>query len=149
MQPTSNEQVDTAGHLNFLLEFVALLHQVSRIAVEHVSVGRVDVDVSEEVLPHVGVVALWVVARQADVLVHVERLHVLERELAGLVELDQLAVHPQRSAACVSRDEGKTQVHFIQLGCSSRELAYGFRRSTKEKIIILFIFVCHILIHIV
>lgn len=44
----------------------------------------VDVDVGEEVGPHEGMVALWVVAGEADVLVHVEGDDVFERDLGVL-----------------------------------------------------------------
>ena len=48
----------------------------------------------EEVVEHVIVVALRMVRRQADVLIHVVRLHILEGETPTLVELYQLLVHP-------------------------------------------------------
>lgn len=38
------------------------------------------------------------------ILVHVEGFHIAKRDLALLMELDQLAVHAQRCAAC-----GQTQ----------------------------------------
>ena len=62
------------------------------------------------------VVALRVIFRDADVLVHVERLHVLEAHFSSLVRLretcgdvniiiliahlDQFLIHPKRSSSC-------------------------------------------------
>lgn len=66
------EQVNAASLLNGILVGDALGLQVGRIAVENVDVGRVDVYVGEEVLPHKGVVGLGVVAGDAHVLIHVE-----------------------------------------------------------------------------
>ena len=63
------------------------------------------------------VVALGVIFRDADVLVHVERLHVLEAHFSSLVRLretcgdvniiiliahlDQFLIHPKRSSSCI------------------------------------------------
>ena len=57
-----------------------------------------NVDVTEEVVVHEAVVALRVIFRQADVLVHVEGDHVLEAHFTGLVQLDQALVGIERSA---------------------------------------------------
>ena len=46
------------------------------------------------------VVALWVILRNTNILIHVEGDHILEGDLACLVSLDQLLVHPQRSSSC-------------------------------------------------
>lgn len=59
----ADEQVHAARLLDELLEARALAHQVGRVAVEHVRVGGVDVHVLEELVPHVVVVRLWVIAR--------------------------------------------------------------------------------------
>jgi hypothetical protein len=68
----SKEQVNAAGLLDGIFVGDALGLQVGRIAVEDVDVGRVDVYVGEEVLPHEGVVGLCVVAGNTHVLIHVE-----------------------------------------------------------------------------
>ena len=64
---TCEEELNAAGGLNLPLVLLALLAEVLRVAVEQVHVGRVDVNVLEEVVPHEGVVALGVVAGQAAV----------------------------------------------------------------------------------
>ena len=94
----------------------------------------IDVDVLEEILQHVPVifclivsiflskllvVALGVIFRDADVLVHVERLHILEAHFSSLVRLretcddgniiiliahlDQFLIHPKRSSSCIKK----------------------------------------------
>lgn len=65
----AEEELDAAYVLDFLLVRDALGFEVGGVAVEDVDVGRVDVDVREEVLVHEGVVGFGVVARQADVFV--------------------------------------------------------------------------------
>ena len=82
-----------------LLVSFTLQVEIRRIPVQNVDVGRHDVDVLEEVGPHKVVVALWVVFGDPDVLVHVERHHVLEGEFSGLVHFDERAVRWQRRAA--------------------------------------------------
>ena len=88
-RPTAQEELNATKLCNFSLVFVAFLLQIGRIAVEDVYVGRVDVDVAEEVLPHEAVVRLGMVARQANVLVHVERHDVLERQPVLLMQRNQ------------------------------------------------------------
>ena len=81
---TREEELDPAVLLDLVLVPPALHREVCGVAVQQVGIVRLDVNVTEEVLPHEGVVALRMVARQAAVLVHVERHHVLEGHLAGL-----------------------------------------------------------------
>lgn len=50
----------------------------------------------EEVLVHEGVVALWVLARYADVFVHVEGYDILERDASRFVGLDKAFVDIDR-----------------------------------------------------
>jgi len=83
---------------------LALGHQVLSVPVQNVRVLRINVNVLEEVVKHVPVIALRVVFSDANILVHVEGDDVLEGNLPGLVGLHQLLVHPQWSSA-----SGKTQ----------------------------------------
>ena len=75
------EEVDSAGGLDGIFVGDALGFEVGGIAVQDVDIGRVDIDVGEEVLPHEGVVGLGVIARNAHILVHVESYDMLERDL--------------------------------------------------------------------
>lgn len=61
---TSNKELNPACSLDLLLEGVALGLQVSGIPIQNVGVFWVDVNVLEEVIPHEGVVALWVLSRE-------------------------------------------------------------------------------------
>lgn len=61
---TSNKELDPSCSLDLLLKGVALSLQVSRVSIQNVGVFRVDVNVLEEVIPHEGVVALWVLSRK-------------------------------------------------------------------------------------
>lgn len=61
--PTADEEVHAAGLADEVLEALALGGQVGRVAVQHVGVLRRDVHVPEELVPHVVVVRLGVVAR--------------------------------------------------------------------------------------
>ncbi|VXA82643.1 conserved hypothetical protein [Aeromonas veronii] len=93
-----HEQVDLAVGLDFVFVALALGHQILGIAVEDVDVFGTNVDVTEEVVVHEAVVALRVIFRQADVLVHVEGDHVLEAHFTGFVQLDQALVGVERGA---------------------------------------------------
>ena len=76
------EEVDAAVALDGVLVGDALGLEAGGVAVEDVDVGRVDVDVGEEVLPHEGMVRLRVVSGNTHVLVHVEGDDILKRNLA-------------------------------------------------------------------
>lgn len=69
---TGEEKVNTTGSLDGVFIGNTLGLEVGGIAIEDVDIGRVDVYMREEVLPHERVVRLAVVARDTDVLVHVE-----------------------------------------------------------------------------
>lgn len=66
------EEINAADGLNGVFVSDALGLEVGGIAVQDVNIGRVDIDVREEVLPHEGVVGFGVVAGNPHVLVHVE-----------------------------------------------------------------------------
>ena len=51
-----------------------------------------DVNVFEEVVPHEGMVALWVVSKKAHILTHVESPHIFEGQVSILIVLNQLLV---------------------------------------------------------
>lgn len=65
----TQEQLDAAGGLDLLLVLVAFSLEVRGVAIEDVDIGRVHVDMREEVLVHEAVVALWVVSRDPDIFV--------------------------------------------------------------------------------
>lgn len=89
-EQTANEQTDPSGGRYLLLVLVAFLLQVRRVAVQDVHVVRKDVNVTEEIVEHVRMVALRMVARNTfkqrgstqppfqsiqlptDILVHIE-----------------------------------------------------------------------------
>ena len=85
---TSNEELNASDCLYFFLKLVALLHEVWCIPVQDVHIGRVNVNVVEEVLEHVGVVALGVVPGDAHILVHVKCDNMLEGQLTRLAEFN-------------------------------------------------------------
>ena len=60
------------------------------------------INVLEEVLIHVVVIALWMVARDTDILIHVECFHIFEGKLSILVKFYQLLVHTKGSATYTS-----------------------------------------------
>jgi hypothetical protein len=98
--------------------------QVWSIPVKDIDVGRVDIDVGEEVCVHEAVIALGVVPRESDVFVleevnscmcwsgerasyHVESHDILEGDVSSLESLDQVLVDYHRAATCwQSQDEG-------------------------------------------
>ena len=90
---TTHEQVDAACCLNSFLVVLALCFQILGIAIEDMYILFLDVNVTEEVVPHEAVVALGMFLGEVHVLVHVERDHILERYLASLVQGNQFSVH--------------------------------------------------------
>ena len=101
----ADEELDPARLSDLPLVGVALRLEVGRVAVQQVGVLRLiqnfqidnltpedeegnsylNVNVSEEVLPHVGVVTLLVGPRQLHVLIHVEGLHILKNEVRDVL----------------------------------------------------------------
>lgn len=78
------EEINTTSCLDSFLVCVTFGLRAGSVAIEYVDVGRVDVDMREEVLPHKGVVGVGVVSRKTDILVHVEGDYILERDLLWL-----------------------------------------------------------------
>ena len=93
---TTHEEIDATGRFNSLLIVLAFLGQIGGIAVKNMHILLLDVDMGEEVLPHKRVVALGMILGNLHILVHIERDDVLERQLSGLVLLDELLVEAQR-----------------------------------------------------
>lgn len=60
---TSYEQLDSSSFCDLLLIGLTLCFQVLCVSIQDVSIGWLNVDMLEEVVPHVGVVALWVGTR--------------------------------------------------------------------------------------
>lgn len=75
---TSDEELNSPDCLYFFLKLVTLLHEVRCIPVQDVHIGWVNVNVVEEVLEHISVVALGVVPRDAHIFVHVKCDNMLE-----------------------------------------------------------------------
>ena len=96
----AHEEVDASCLGDGFLVVLALCHKVLGVAVEDMHVLFLDVDMTEEVVPHEGVVALGMFLGEVDILVHVEGDDVLERDFTCLVEGDEFAVHSQGGAAC-------------------------------------------------
>ena len=90
---TAEEQVDATKLLNLTLIGLALGSQVRGIAIEDMDILLGTVDVVEQVGEHERVVALGMLDRQTDILVHIKGDHVLERDLTLLTGLDQTTVH--------------------------------------------------------
>lgn len=88
----TQEKLNASSPLDLLLVGYALFFEILGIAIQDVNVGRVDVDVAEEVLVHERVVGLRVLARDPDVLVHVERDDIFEGDFAVLVRPDEVLV---------------------------------------------------------
>lgn len=62
---TSHKQLDSSRNRDLLLEGFALRLQVAGVPVQNMSVVRLDVHVLEEVVPHVGVIALGMIPGKA------------------------------------------------------------------------------------
>lgn len=60
---TSYEQLNSSGLCDLLLIGLTLCLQVFCVSIQDVSVGWINVDVLEKVVPHVGVIALWMSTR--------------------------------------------------------------------------------------
>ena len=93
---STQEEVDASDRGDLVLIPLALGGKVLGVAVEDVYVLGGDVDVVEEVAMHERPVALGMALGQSDIFVHVERDDVPERDIALLVQPDQLLVCSDR-----------------------------------------------------
>jgi len=94
-------QVDAAMLADATLVFLTVcMHGVRRHrAARQVHVGRIDVDVVEEMLPHEAVIALKLMRLHWPILVEVERDHVSDRASRLSVQADEFVVDTHRRAA--------------------------------------------------
>ena len=96
--------------------------------------GGKDVDLVEEVGPHEGVVALFMVSWNATVFVHVESHDIAEGYFAVLIKLDQVSVHAKWRASCrASEHEGALRGGF----CLVDACSYIVCRPSRHIIIVL------------
>ena len=90
-----HEQIDATSSDDGFLIVLALFLEVFGITIEDMDILLLDIDTAEEIGPHEGVVALRMILREVDILVHIERDDILERHLTGFVQGYQLPVHAQ------------------------------------------------------
>ena len=88
---------------------------------------RVEIDVVEQVVVHEVAVALIMRGLETDILVEVERGHVLEADLASLVQFDELGIEVERRGAGSKTQHGvRLRVqHFLVDGSSLLRNAFG------------------------
>ena len=96
---TAHKQVDTSVRLDLCLVFVALFHEVGCVAVQDIDILLRDVNVTEEIAPHKGIVALVVILGETYIFVHIESDDVLEGHLANRAEVDEFLVSSKGSGA--------------------------------------------------
>ena len=96
---TAHEQVDAAVGCDLILVALALRLGIRCQTVEDIDILRRDVNMVKEILVHKVPVALVVLARQTDVLVHIEGDDVLKGHLARFIHLNEVAVYTERRGA--------------------------------------------------
>ena len=109
--------------------------EILGVAVKDMYVLLRAVDVVEEVVSHERVVALGMLLRQADILVHVESENVLERHTSLLASLSQILIHADRRRAC-----GQAE-HKLVIGCGVEtvdSLNYMLCSPLRELFVVLF-----------
>ena len=84
----AEEQVDSACFTDTFFVTGTFGFEVFGITVEDVHVLLLNIDMAEEVLLHERMVALRMIFGDTHIFVHVERNHVLERDLPILIKVD-------------------------------------------------------------
>lgn len=123
---TTEEEFDPSVTLNLGFVVGALDEEIRGVSIENMNILRTrretdiiplrDINVLEKISVHEGVIALGVVHREVDVLVHVEGHHVLEGDLLVLVRLHQSLIHADRRGSSGQSYESS-----------------GMRRITQDK----------------
>ena len=98
--------VDAAGGLNGVFVGLAGLGDILGEPVGHVGLGLVDVDMVEELGLHEVVVALVVLRGEAEILIEVEALAVLEGDGSGFAGFGEELVHLHRRGARGEAEDG-------------------------------------------
>ena len=91
----TEEQVNTAIRLDFLLVASALSNQILSITVKNVHILSLHINMAEEVVPHERMIALGVLLGQPYILVHVECNHILEAYDTFVIKVNQLLICTQ------------------------------------------------------
>ena len=89
---SAHEEIDASSVPYGFLVVVAFLYKVVGIAVEDMHVLGFYVYMGEKVVPHEGVIGLWMVLVEIDILVHIERYDIGERQFSCFVLLYQLLI---------------------------------------------------------
>lgn len=84
---TGKKELDSSDCLDLVFVRRALQRKVCRIPVQDIDIFGINVKVFEKVFPHESVVAFTMIARQTNILVHIESDDVLERNQSLLVVL--------------------------------------------------------------
>ena len=119
----AHEEVDSAVACDLLFVTCALAFRIVCHSVEDVDVLRLHVNkMIEEVVMHEVPVALVVLMRKSEVLVHVECNDVGKAELAGLVLGDEFLIYADRGASCRKSEDERSVclracIVSIDLGC--------------------------------
>ena len=103
---TQQLHIDAAQGIDESVVAGTLSGGIGVLAVGHVGVGQIDVDLGEEILVHEVAVTLVVLAVEAVVLVQIYGAYLLEADLALSVLLSQLGVHSQRGRTGSQADYG-------------------------------------------
>ena len=96
----TEEEVDAAGLADNLLIGCALSCEILGVAVENMDILFGTVDIIEEILAHETVIALRMLLRKANILVHVECDDMFERYASLLAGFGEVGVHADRGRAC-------------------------------------------------
>ena len=93
----AHEEVNAAVRSDLFLISCALCFRIVCHSVEDVDVCRIHVyEVVKEIIMHEIPVALVMLMRKSEILVHVECYNVFERELAGLVHCYKVLIYTYR-----------------------------------------------------
>ena len=93
---TTHEQVDTAIRLNLFFVTCTFCIQVRSIAIQDIRIFSLDINMTEEVIPHKRIIAFRMFFRQSYIFIHIECYYILEGNDSFLIQIDQSFVHAQR-----------------------------------------------------
>ncbi|MPN06734.1 hypothetical protein SDC9_153990 [bioreactor metagenome] len=93
---TSKEQIDTSVRSDFSLISSTFSIQIRSIAIQNVYIFLLHINMTEKIIPHEGVIALFMALWYSHIFIHVKSNHIFKRNFTLLVKVNQVFVGTKR-----------------------------------------------------
>ena len=88
--------MNSTSFLYHFLKIIAFFIKIISIPIKNMGIFRLNIDILEEIFPHIGMVAFRVISWKANIFIHVKSFDISKRKLPRFAEFHQLPVHSKR-----------------------------------------------------